>query len=73
MTNYHMSVAFFGDGESYFAPSAALSARNMAVKRINGIIKKLDLKEDEDTLLSAERDDADPKFEVCEAVKRMEF
>ncbi|KAL7681976.1 hypothetical protein Plhal304r1_c052g0135901 [Plasmopara halstedii] len=39
----------------------------MAVKRINGIIKKLDWKEVEATLLSDERDDADPGFEVCEA------
>ncbi|KAL7692918.1 hypothetical protein Plhal304r1_c005g0020281 [Plasmopara halstedii] len=63
----NMSVAFFGDGESYFAPSAASSARNMAVKRINDIIKKLDWKEVEATLLSDERDDADPGFENCEA------
>lgn len=62
-----MSVASFGGGESYCAPSAASSARNMAVRRINGIIKKLDWKEVEAALLSDERDDADPGFEVCEA------
>ncbi|KAL8023510.1 hypothetical protein Plhal710r2_c006g0028041 [Plasmopara halstedii] len=39
----------------------------MAVKRINDIIKKLDWKEVEATLLSDERDDADPGYEVCKA------
>ncbi|CEG38234.1 uncharacterized protein PHALS_08321 [Plasmopara halstedii] len=39
----------------------------MAVKQINGILKKLDWKKVEATLLSAESDDADPEFEVCEA------
>lgn len=38
----------------------------MAIKRINGIIKKLDWTEVE-TMLSTERDDADPGFEVCDA------
>ncbi|KAL7678784.1 hypothetical protein Plhal304r1_c092g0172261 [Plasmopara halstedii] len=39
----------------------------MAVKRINDIIKKLDWKEVEATLLFDERDDADPGYEVCKA------
>ncbi|KAG1688977.1 hypothetical protein DVH05_002963 [Phytophthora capsici] len=39
----------------------------MAVRRINGIIKRLDWNAVEETLFSTERDDADPGFEVCEA------
>ncbi|GMF61822.1 unnamed protein product [Phytophthora fragariaefolia] len=39
----------------------------MTIKRINGIIKKLEWAEVQTTLLSTERDDADPRFDVCDA------
>lgn len=39
----------------------------MAIKRNTGIIKKLNWTEVEATFFSTERDDADPRFEVCDA------
>ncbi|KAF0711122.1 Aste57867_5378 [Aphanomyces stellatus] len=57
-----MSVACNGDGESIYA----LPTRNMAVQRINRLIRKMDMKEVEADLISPTRAETNPGVYVCE-------
>ncbi|KAF0687258.1 Aste57867_20977 [Aphanomyces stellatus] len=50
-------------GESIYA----LPTRNMAVQRINGLIRKMDMKEVEADLISSTRAETDPGVYVCDA------